>query len=128
MKQKIALASDHRGFELKEKLKPSLEKKDFEVTDCGTGSAESCDYPDFMFEAARKVGSGECARAIGICHSGIGSSIAANKVKSYERDIYFMDEDLMQDRSQFARLLASQIGQLQRVVFVMRAGQVYKRP
>ena len=49
--------------------------------DCGTFSEEAADYPDFIIKAAEMVRQGQCGRAIGICHSGIGSSIAANKVK-----------------------------------------------
>ena len=78
--KKISFACDHRGFEIKEPIFAFLKKKGYEVTDCGAYSAESCDYPDFMFKAAEKVSKGECARAIGVCYTGIGSTIAANKV------------------------------------------------
>lgn len=78
---KIALASDHRGFEAKSKAAEFLKSKNYQVVDCGACSAESSDYPDFMFPAAEKVAKGECKFAIGICYTGIGSAIAANKVK-----------------------------------------------
>lgn len=78
---KIALAADHRGFEAKAKAAEFLKSKNFQVVDCGTCSSESSDYPDFMFPAAEKVAKGECRFAIGICYTGIGSAIAANKVK-----------------------------------------------
>ena len=81
MSLKIALAGDHRGVEMKSRLIRFLEAKGYEAVDCGPNSLESCDYPDYMFPAAEKVAQGDCFRAIGICHSGIGSSIAANKVK-----------------------------------------------
>ena len=81
MKEKIALACDHRGYDFKEKIKKVLQSKGYETVDCGTFSQESCDYPDYMLAAAEKVGTGECSRAIGICHTGIGSSIVANKVR-----------------------------------------------
>jgi RpiB/LacA/LacB family sugar-phosphate isomerase len=81
MKQKIALACDHRGLNFKEKLKGLLLQRGYEPVDCGTFSEASCDYPDYMIAAAEKVQQGECIKAIGICHSGIGSSIIANKVK-----------------------------------------------
>ena len=81
MKEKIALAADHRGFPLKETLKRTLKEKGYDSVDCGTVSEESCDYPDYMIAAAEKVQRGECAKAIGICHSGIGSAIVANKVR-----------------------------------------------
>ena len=77
----IALAADHRGFELKEKIKSFLKSKRIRVIDFGTHSKESCDYPDYILRAAEAVGRRKAERAIGVCHSGIGSSIAANKVK-----------------------------------------------
>ncbi len=77
---KVALASDHRGFKMKEEVADFLKKKGFEVQDFGTKSEDSCDYPDYILKAAEAVGKGG-TRAIAICHSGIGSSIAANKVK-----------------------------------------------
>ncbi len=81
MKEKISIACDHRGFDYKEKLKAWLVLQGYEPVDCGTFSGQSCDYPDYMFKAAELVGQGTCSRGIGICHSGIGSAIAANKVK-----------------------------------------------
>ena len=78
---KIAVACDHRGFELKSKITDFLKQKHYDVIDCGTHSEESMDYPDTIFAAAQKVGSGDCPRAIGICYTGIGSAIAANKVR-----------------------------------------------
>ena len=76
----IALAADHRGFELKEKIKSFLKSKRIRVIDYGTHSEESCDYPDYILRAAEAVKKGKAERAFGICHSGIGSTIAANKV------------------------------------------------
>lgn len=78
---KIALGCDHGGFELKEKIRRQLEEDGFEVKDCGCFSAESCDYPVFGEAAARAVASGECERGVVICTTGIGISIAANKVR-----------------------------------------------
>ncbi len=78
---KIAVGSDHAGFELKEHIKGILPAGDYEVTDVGTNSPESVDYPDFGFEVARRVAAGEADRGILICGTGIGMSIAANKVK-----------------------------------------------
>ncbi len=77
----IAIASDHAGFELKEKLKKHLEEKGFEYKDFGTYSAESCDYPVFAKKACNAVISGECEKAILVCGTGIGVSMAANKIK-----------------------------------------------
>ena len=76
---KIALASDHAGFELKEAIKEFL--TEHELTDFGTHSTESMDYPDTGFKAAEAVARGECERGILICGSGLGMSIVANKVK-----------------------------------------------
>lgn len=78
---KIALGCDHGGLELKEKVKAHLLERGFEVKDCGTYTADSCDYPDFGAAAARCVAGGECERGIVICTTGIGISIAANKVR-----------------------------------------------
>ena len=78
---KISLGCDHGGLELKEKIKLHLEEKGYEVKDCGTYSKDSCDYPDFGEAAARAVASGECEKGIVVCTTGIGISIAANKVK-----------------------------------------------
>lgn len=78
---KIALGSDHGGFELKEKIKQQLEQDGYECRDCGCFSTESCDYPVFGEAAARAVASGECEKGIVVCTTGIGISISANKVK-----------------------------------------------
>ena len=78
---KIAMGCDHGGFELKEKIKKELTEQGHEVKDCGTYSLESCDYPVFGEAAARAVASGECEKGIVICTTGIGISIAANKVR-----------------------------------------------
>jgi len=78
---KIALGSDHGGFELKEKIKQQLEQDGYTCKDCGCFSAESCDYPVFGEAAARAVASGECEMGIVVCTTGIGISISANKIK-----------------------------------------------
>ena len=78
---KIALASDHGGYELKEYVKKVMERLGHEYVDFGCHSTESCDYPDFGEAAARAVASGQCDRGSVICTTGIGISIAANKVK-----------------------------------------------
>jgi len=76
---KIALASDHAGFELKESIKDYM--TEHELIDFGTHSTESMDYPDTGFKAAEAIAKGECERGILICGSGLGMSIVANKVK-----------------------------------------------
>lgn len=78
---KIAMGCDHGGFALKEYLKNYLTGQGHQILDCGTNSTESCDYPDFGRPAAEAVSSGQCQRGIVICTTGIGISIAANKVK-----------------------------------------------
>jgi ribose 5-phosphate isomerase B len=78
---RIAIGSDHRGFPLKERLKPFLAKAGHEVIDAGTSSTESADYPDYAFAVGEMVASGAVERGILICGTGIGMSMAANKVK-----------------------------------------------
>ena len=77
---KIALGADHAGFELKEKLRAKLEASGHQVVDLGTNSSESTDYPDYAKAAAEQVAHGEADRGILVCSTGIGMSIAANKV------------------------------------------------
>lgn len=76
----IALGCDHGGYALKEAIKKQVETMGHTVVDCGTYSLDSCDYPTFGEAAARCVASGECERGIVVCTTGIGISIAANKV------------------------------------------------
>jgi len=78
---KIGIANDHRGYKLKTKLKTYLEKKGYEVEDYGALSTESVDYPDFGILLGEKVRDNEVDFGIAICGSGIGISIACNKVK-----------------------------------------------
>ena len=77
----IAIASDHAGFNLKEKIKQHLEDLKFEVKDFGTYDTGSCDYPVFAKKACEAVLSDECDKAILICGTGIGMSMAANKIR-----------------------------------------------
>ena len=76
---KLGIASDHRGYHLKEKIKEAIE--DIEIVDFGTNSEESCDYPDYAFKLGEAVAKKEVDYGIAICGSGIGISIACNKVK-----------------------------------------------
>lgn len=78
---KIALACDHGGLELKQAVKEHLEGLGQEVQDFGTYTKDSCDYPDFAAAAARAVAEGGCDTGVVVCTTGIGVSIAANKVK-----------------------------------------------
>ena len=76
---KIAIAADHAGIQLKNFLIKEIKEAQF--TDFGPNSPESVDYPDFARKACEAVQKGECERAILVCGSGIGMSIAANKMK-----------------------------------------------
>ena len=76
----IALGSDHGGYDLKERVKAYLDKEGIAYKDYGCHSKESCDYPVFGKAAAEAVASGECDKGIVICTTGIGVSMAANKV------------------------------------------------
>lgn len=78
---KIGIVNDHRGYKLKIKLLEYLKKKGYEIIDYGSFSTESVDYPDYGFLIGEKVVSKEVECAIAICGSGIGISIACNKVK-----------------------------------------------
>lgn len=77
----IALGSDHGGYELKQAIMKHLDEKGVEYKDYGTYSTDSCDYPDYAKAACEAVTGGECEKAILICGTGIGISMAANKVK-----------------------------------------------
>ena len=78
---KIAVGSDHAGYELKEILVKHLKDRGYETDDAGTYSTESCDYPDYAKKVAEKIISGEAKTGLLVCGTGIGMSIAANKVK-----------------------------------------------
>jgi ribose 5-phosphate isomerase B len=78
---KIAIGSDHRGFEAKESIKAQLQSMGIEITDHGSESREPCDYTESGFAVACEVSRGEVDRGILFCGSGIGMSITANKVK-----------------------------------------------
>ena len=80
MEKMIAIGSDHGGFELKKEVMAHLDARGLEYKDFGTYSDASCDYPVYGKAVAKAVASGECERGIIICGTGIGISIAANKV------------------------------------------------
>ena len=77
---KISIACDHGAVELKNAIMAHLEKQGYEVVNFGTDTLDSCDYPDYASQAARAVASGECEKGIVLCTTGIGVSIAANKI------------------------------------------------
>jgi ribose 5-phosphate isomerase B len=78
---KVVVGSDHAGRELKEHVKRFLEARGCVVEDVGTHSAARCDYPDYAAAAARRVAAGRCARGVLVCGTGVGVSLAANKVR-----------------------------------------------
>ena len=77
---KIAIGSDHGGYELKNKLVEYLKEEKYNIEDLGTHSKESCDYPLVGFDVAKTVGEGRADRGILICTTGVGMVIVANKV------------------------------------------------
>jgi len=89
---KISLASDHAGYKFKQLIKNYLEKKGFVVIDHGTFSSDSVDYPDFIKLAAKDVSEHNSDLGIGVCGSGIGTSIVANKFKGVRAALVFDEE------------------------------------
>ena len=77
--KKVALASDHAGYEMKMMIEGYLDSQNIAYTDFGTHSAESCDYPDFAHPAAEAVESGACYPGIALCGSGNGIAMTLNK-------------------------------------------------
>ena len=89
---KIAIAADHAGFVLKEALRDRLRAQGHEVDDLGTGSGTSTDYPDYAAAVAVRVASGKAERGVLVCHTGVGMSIAANKVAGVRAALAVNDE------------------------------------
>ena len=89
---RIVLASDHAGFEYKQEIKSFLQSKGYEVLDVGTHSTESCDYPIFAHEAAKKLVAKEADFGVLVCSSGEGIAIAANKTKGVRAGIAYNDD------------------------------------
>ena len=88
----IVIASDHGGFELKEKLKTYYAHKGIELLDVGTHSEESCDYPDIARKACEKILNNQASLGILICGTGIGISIAANRFKGIRAALLYSDD------------------------------------
>jgi ribose 5-phosphate isomerase B len=104
---RIAVGSDHAGFPLKEQVAPLLEASGHEVVDVGTHSDESTDYPRFAAEAAQMVARGDADRAVVVCGSGVGASIAANKVDGVRAvNAHDLEEAEMSRRHNDANVLA----------------------
>lgn len=96
---KIGIVSDHRGYELKKQIINSLENQ-YQILDYGTDTTESVDYPDYAFKIGEKINQKEVDFGVAICGSGIGISIACNKVKgircakvSTEDEAYYTRND-----------------------------------
>jgi len=91
---KIAIGADHAGFALKEELREALAAQGYEVKDFGTHSAESTDYPDYASAVAHAVARGECERGVLVCSTGVGMSIAANKVNGIRAALAFNADEI----------------------------------
>jgi ribose 5-phosphate isomerase B len=91
---KIAIGSDHAGFVLKEQLRDRLKSQGHDVVDYGTNSTESVDYPDFAEKVGDAVVHGEAERGILVCSSGVGMSIAANKINGVRAALGVSEEEV----------------------------------
>jgi ribose 5-phosphate isomerase B len=90
---RVAIGGDHAGFPLKEAVRQELERLGHEVVDVGTTSGtESVDYPDFAIPVAERVAAGRADRGVVVCATGIGASIAANKVAGVRASVVTSDE------------------------------------
>lgn len=89
---KLAIASDHAGYNYKEEIKKYLSKKGHVMIDCGTNSLDSCDYPIFAHKAAKYVAEKNADFGILVCSSGEGIAIAANKTKGIRAGIAYNDD------------------------------------
>ena len=90
---RVAIGSDHAGFALKQSVKSELERLGHEVEDLGTSSADvSVDYPDFSIPVGERVSSGQADRGVVMCATGIGASIAANKVDGVRASVVTSEE------------------------------------
>lgn len=90
--RKVALASDHAGFELKERISLYLNDKGYEAVDFGTRSTDSCDYPDYAHPAADAVEAGDCEFGIAICGSGNGIAMTLNKHQQIRAALCWLPE------------------------------------
>jgi len=89
---KIAIGSDHAGYEDKERVKKQLDELGYEYEDVGTNSTESTDYPIYAAKVAEKVASGEVQQGLLICGSGNGMQIAANKIHGVRAALAWNEE------------------------------------
>ena len=98
MLKKIAIGSDHGGYELKKKVVQMLKKAKYTVEDVGTASGDSCDYPEYGYTVAKKVSLKEAGRGIVICKTGIGMSMIANKVSGVRAGLCHSIADAVSSR------------------------------
>ena len=96
---KIAIGADHAGFALKDQVRDALRLAGHEVVDVGTNSDESTDYPDYAGAVAHDVVSGAADRGILVCSTGVGMSIAANKVHGIRAAIAFNPDEVRLTRA-----------------------------
>jgi ribose 5-phosphate isomerase B len=89
----VAVGADHAGFALKNKLKDELVRKGYAVLDLGTDSDQSVDYPDFASAVARAVADGKASRGVLVCGTGIGMSIAANRLHGVRAAVVHCGEE-----------------------------------
>ncbi len=88
---RIALAADHAGFEVKQRLLRELERLGHAVADFGAGTGDASDYPDFAIPAARAVAEGKAERAILVCGNGIGMGMVANRIPGVRAAVVYSD-------------------------------------
>jgi ribose 5-phosphate isomerase B len=104
---RLVLAADHGGVELKDWLLQQLKKRGYDVTDLGTNGTDSVDYPRYALEAARAVAKGDYERGVLVCGTGIGMSIAANKVRGIRcAKINTVDEGRLASGHNHANMIA----------------------
>jgi RpiB/LacA/LacB family sugar-phosphate isomerase len=112
---KVVVGSDHAGFDLKQNLVPYLREQGHEVVDVGTSSAEPVDYPDYALAVAEAVRNGGAERGILLCGSGVGASVAANKIPGIRaglcHDTYSAHQGVEHDDMNLLVLGARVIGQ-----------------
>ena len=95
---RIAIGSDHAGFALKQQVAETLRQAGHEVTDKGTFNTESCDYPDLGAGVGRDVADGSAEKGVVICSTGVGISIAANKIDGVRAALAVNDEEVQLTR------------------------------
>lgn len=96
---KIAIGSDHAGFALKQQLRARLEAKGHEVVDFGTENPDSTDYPDYAAAVGRQVAEGLADRGVLVCSTGVGMSIAANKIPGVRAALAFNEDEVRLTRA-----------------------------